>query len=223
VHAPGRSLDDLVAEAVEIINPPAKARELCRAKVADRISRVRDREPPIQRWTGPLKKANDYLKKLRKARTAADALHPLFAEFIVADHVSAKGIKTATEVLDLEIARMKRKIAQVSQFPRQHGSQSLDLCACMAVNAAADLLDPSVDRARDLLSLLPGDPQQLQLHETVYGVLDYDCPWRQKLTVYDEGAWHRLSLVIYEAIKGEAVTDLMHYLQKVPGVVRHAP
>jgi hypothetical protein len=194
-----RSLVKLVDHAIEVINPPAEARELCRAKVEDRLRRELGRPLPIMRVRPAMMDLSDCLKQLRAARRTA-ALIPL---------------EWLCERLDRDIFDVQELIAQVHCLPRQKGSRPLDPYACSAVRAAADLLDPSVERCRAHLSLFPDDPHQGVHYQRIYGDLGYECPWRQALTLYVDGTWHQLSLLLYEALADEPVPNLMHYCRMI--------
>jgi hypothetical protein len=195
-----RSLVEIIDAAVELINPPAKARALCRAKVEDRIQREQSRRPSsrvarVRPYRVGLQK---YLMLLRRTRVAAAVC------------------RSSTNWLDREIDQVTQVLEQVDRLPRQPASMSLNLHKVAAVHAAADLLDPSVERCRARLSLFPDDPQQVTRYQSLYGDLGYECPWRQELTLYDAGLWHQLSQVVYEALTGSAGADLMHYCSAAP-------
>jgi hypothetical protein len=195
-----RSLVEIVDAAINVINPPDEARELCRDKVEDRLRRELGRPLPIMRKRPAIMGLSDCLKRLRAARRAA-ALIPL---------------EWLCEHLDRDIFDVQEHIVQVHGLPRQKGSKRLNPHACSAVRAAADLLDPSVERARaHLLSLFPDDPRQIARYQQIYGDLGYECPWRQELTLYDDGTWHQLSLLLYEALADKPIPDLMHYCRKI--------
>jgi len=76
-----RSLDDIVEEAIEVIEHrrrggrlSAEARELFRARMKDRIGREQGRPPPVMRKRSFLIGLEKNLKALRRARTAAVAM-----------------------------------------------------------------------------------------------------------------------------------------------------
>lgn len=202
-----RSLDDIVEEAIEVIEHrrrggrlSAEARELFRARMKDRIGREQGRPPPVMRKRSFLIGLEKNLKALRRARTAAVAMpFPSWAKS-----------------LERKIIHVEYAIEQVRGLPRQHGSKhQLDPRKCSAVRAAADLLDPSVERCRAHLSLFPDCPHQIAVaaYQRIYGPLNGPCPWRRRLTLYRNGAWHKLVRLIHEALTGATETDLMHYLR----------
>src|SRR5262245_4230850 len=113
MHGPrkGRSLAEIVEDALAIIDPPIKAREQCRARIADRIRRERDRPVPWQRRKDMLERFDDYRKQLRKARRAAAAVN----------------LKSSADAIDAEITKVEIMIAQIRRLPPQKGSRLLDV------------------------------------------------------------------------------------------------
>jgi hypothetical protein len=172
-----RSLDEIVVEALKVIDPPLKSCDEWRAKVVDRIRRVQIRSR-IVRARELKKSVDDYDKALRVTREKAFAF-VLFPS------------KELLERLDDEIAMIAR-FRQLSFAPpplsskplkkiKKKGKKPRDLDAEIAVRAAHDLIA--------------------------------DCPWKKKPSLYVEGAWHRLSMLFYEARTGVADKDIMHYLR----------
>jgi hypothetical protein len=205
-----RGLDEIIDEAVEIIGPLAEHVAQCRATVGDRLCRELSIASPVTVPRSPfvfvhrivpalpVAELCDYLRALRRARVAAPASWPR-------DRINA------------EISGVQSVIEQAERLPRPKWKKPLNLVALRAVRAAADLLDPDIERARAYLSLLPDDQaRQLATYQLLYRALDYECPWRKRLTLYPKGAWCKLSETIYEAIAGKIAPDLMHYCRMVP-------
>jgi hypothetical protein len=207
-----RPLDDIVEEAVAVIEHrrpvrlSADARELFRTRMKDRIRREQGRLP-MKRVAPTLDDLENYLGTLRAARTAARP----FRSSTRGSGVFSNSPGSFPSLLDNEINHLEFAIAQLRSLPRQPGSKPLDARKYSAVRAAADLLNPSVERCRAHLSLFPDDPRQIAHYQRIYGDLGGDCPWRQRLTGYPGGAWNKLACLIYEALTGEATHDLTYY------------
>jgi hypothetical protein len=202
-----RSLNKIVEEAIKVVEHrrrggrlSADARELFRTRMKDRIRREQGRPPPVVRKRSFVIGLEKNVKALRRARAAAAAMQ----------------FQRLARSLERKIIQVEYAIEQVRGLPRQHGSKhQLDPRKCSAVRAAADLLDPSVERCRVHLSLFPDVPHQIAVaaYRRIYGPLDGECPWRRRLMVYRNGAWHKLARLIHEALTGATETDLMHYLR----------
>jgi hypothetical protein len=217
-----RSLDEIVEEAIEVIEHrrrggrlSADARELFRVRMKDRIRRVQGRPPPMMAISSSKfgsiglrefkTSLTNRLQKLREVRSAVIA--------VALPHYKKKPNEWL-DAVETEIHRIEATIAHVERrFPERKGSKPLNPFAISAVRAAADLLDPSVERVR-ALSPFPDDPRHIAHYQRIYGDLGGACPWRQQPKAYVGGAWNELACLIYEALTGKPTYDLTRYCQK---------
>jgi hypothetical protein len=169
---PRRPLDEIVTEAVELLEPPAIALDEWRGKITDAIERVGNRESFWVDGGEPLRasdfeKLDEHAAAVRAARATALRLRKCFgsAEFLA--H------------LDEELARIKFTKAAF-YLHRPKGKKRADHHASQAVDEALDLL----------------------------------VACQKKPTQYPGGAWHKLSLLLYEAATGRQEESLMHYLRQ---------
>jgi hypothetical protein len=171
----GRSRDDeIVDEALEVINPPANNREECSAEVARYIrGQRRYAQKPHMPPQGEAKKQLEtYLKHLRAAKRS-------FVRWI-------------PRVSDEFLMQLDAEIEQIRQYYKiycrsvPHGSKQRDRIAQAAVECALMLLLPG-ERLRD---------------------------WA-RLPLTTGGAWHRLSVLLYEAATGKPDRHhVLNYMRK---------
>jgi hypothetical protein len=189
-----RSLEEIMDEAVEVIAPPAEARDLCRKKVADNVRWLQNPYKVVHRRE-LIRAVDRYTRALRKVRTARAAAD-------MAGYVSAEKFERVAE----ELKYAEGFAEDFRGLPAKKGGGIEDWHAKIVVEAARDLLDPDPFREQVWFggSEFPYDDEYLK----------YECPWRDKPTLYIDGKWHRLSVLLYEAITGRVRSDLKRYCIK---------
>jgi hypothetical protein len=189
-----RKLDEILADAVKLINPPKDSVEAFRAQLKARIDVARryHQETANMPPPGEMKdRAKAYLTALLAAKKRARSFH---------------GPAHSTRIYpwDNFLAELDREIMWVEPTATglvvPHGSQQRDTVADLAAFMARDLIDPDPyrhpeNRGKDLPAI--------------------DCPWRQRPTLTDSGPWLKLATLIYEGATGEYNCDMMKACREV--------
>jgi hypothetical protein len=196
-----RKPNTILTEAVDLINPRDSV-ELFRATLKTAIATVRgfheraaNLPPPREMKT----LAADYLKALREARKAANAVAPFYWSKAYGPghdpgHDRADRVPPSpynfVEALDREI----REVEDRADFPVPYGAKPRDVIADMAARAARDFLEARF--------IFPEHCGKI----TVPGIKN---PWRRDARLTDGGPWLKLAALIYEAVTGEYDHDMM--------------
>jgi hypothetical protein len=191
-----RKLDEILTEAVKLINPRKDNVEAFRAQLKVRIDMARQihEETANMPPPGEMKaRAEAYLTALHAAKKRARAFHGPPAH-------------STSQIYpwDNFLAELDREIMWVEPTATglvvPHGSQQRDTVADLAAFMARDLIDPDPyrhpeNRGKDLPAI--------------------DCPWRQRAKLTDGGPWLKLATLIYEGATGEYNRDMMKYCREV--------
>jgi hypothetical protein len=191
VQAPDntRPLGEIIAEAVEAINPPADLREACRARIMaarDLLLRI---QPDLEKW-----------KKQPSPAEARDSLRA-YADALKAVRIAAQGVpqslppeKFGAPLLASFLGDLKKHeewaLWLASTLAIHDGSQPPDLRKLAAVLVARDVLlslgRPSVRRS------VPGSDGHL-------------------VTLKNNKGWRSLAQLLFEMMTGKYEADLTRY------------